>query len=89
MSNVECRRVVSLRSVIFLNRQNTFLRYSTFIIDSLVKSRIGERHCPFRKKGFDTGGVKNSKLFEELATSSWNLAAGVETPEWGHRSEPI
>jgi len=57
--------------------------------DSLVKSRIGERHCPFRKKGFDTGGVKNSKLFEELATSSWNLVAGVETPERGHRSEPI
>jgi hypothetical protein len=33
--------------------------------------------------GFDTGGVKNSKLFEELATSSWNLAAGVQTPERG------
>jgi hypothetical protein len=31
--------------------------------------------------GFDNGGVKNSKLFEALATSSWNLAAGVETPE--------
>ena len=60
-----------------------------FSVDSLVKSRIGERHCPFRKKGFDTGGVKNSKLFEELATSSWNLAAGVETPERRHRSEPI
>ena len=57
--------------------------------DSRVKSRIGERHCLFREKGFDTGGVKNSKLFEELATSSWNLAAGVETPERGHRSEPI
>ena len=52
-------------------------------VDSLVKSRIGERHCPFREKGFDTGGVKNSKLFEELATSSWNLAAGVETPKGG------
>ncbi len=52
-------------------------------IDSLVKSRIGKRHCPFREKGFDTGGVKNSKLFEELATSSWNLAAGFETPERG------
>ena len=62
---------------------------SNFNIDSLVKSRIGERHCPFRKKGFDTDGVKNSKLFEELATSSWNLADGVETPERGHRSEPI
>jgi hypothetical protein len=58
-------------------------------IDSPVKSRIGQRHCPFRKKGFDTGGVKNSKLFEALATSFWNLAAGVETPESGHRSEPI
>ena len=49
-------------------------------IDSLVKSRIGERHCLFRKKGFDTGGVnppEADKLFEELATSSWNLAAGV------------
>ena len=57
--------------------------------NSLVKSRIEERHCLFRKKGFDTGGVKNSKLFEELATSSWNLAAGVETPERGHKSEPI
>jgi len=43
---------------------------STINIDSLVKSRIGERDCLFRKKGFDTGGVKNSKLFEELATSS-------------------
>ena len=52
-------------------------------VDTLVKSRIGERHCLFRKKGFDTGGVKDSKLFEELATSSWNLAAGVETPESG------
>ena len=52
-------------------------------VDSLVKSRIGERHCLFREKGFDTGGVKNSKLFEELATSSWNLAAGVQTPERG------
>jgi hypothetical protein len=62
---------------------------SGFKVDSLVKSRIGERHCPFRKKGFDTGDVKNSKLFEELATSSWNLDAGVETPERGHRSEPI
>jgi hypothetical protein len=63
-----------------------------FKVDSLVKSRIGERHCPFRKKGFDTGGVnppEADKLFEELATSSWNLAAGVETPERGHRSEPI
>ena len=58
-------------------------------VDSLVKSRIGERHCLFRKKGFDTGGVKNSKLFEALATSSWNFAAGVETPERGHKSEPI
>ena len=57
----------------------TRLAGSMFKVDSLVKSRIGERHCPFRKKGFDTGGVKNSKLFEELATSSWNLAAGVET----------
>jgi hypothetical protein len=37
----------------------------------------------------DTGGVKNSKLFEALATSFWNLAAGVETPEMGQRSEPI
>ena len=62
------------------------------MIDSLVKSRIGERHCRFRKKGFDTGGVnppEADKLFEELATSSWNLAAGVETPKRGHRSEPI
>jgi hypothetical protein len=58
-------------------------------IGSPVKSRIGERHCLFRKKGFDTGGVKHSKLFEKLATSSWNLAAGVETPESGQRSEPI
>ena len=57
--------------------------------DSLVISRKGERHCPFREKGFANGGVKNSKLFEELATSSWNLGAGVETPERGHRSEPI
>jgi hypothetical protein len=39
--------------------------------------------------GFDPGGVKNSRLFEEPATSSWNLAAGVETPESGQRSEPI
>ena len=61
----------------------------TLNFDSLVKSRIGERHCLFRKRGFGTGGVKNSKLFEELATSSWNLAAGVQTPERGHRSEPI
>ncbi|MDX2500923.1 MAG: hypothetical protein QNL14_10535, partial [Deltaproteobacteria bacterium] len=61
-------------------------------IDRLVKSRIGERHCLFRKKGFDTGGVnppEADKLFEELATSSWNLAAGVQTPERRHRSEPI
>jgi hypothetical protein len=45
-----------------------------------------------RKKGLDTGGVnppEADKLFEELATSSWNLAAGVQTPEKGHRSEPI
>jgi hypothetical protein len=47
------------------------------------------RKHQFRKKDFDTGDVKNSKLFEELATSSWNLAAGAETPENGHRSEPI
>ena len=53
------------------------IEHRTPNIDSLVKSRIGERHCLFRKKGFDTGGVKNSKLFEELATSSWNLVAGV------------
>ena len=58
-------------------------------VDRLVKSGIGERQCLFRKKGFDTGGVKNSMLFVALATSSWNLAAGVETPESGHRSEPI
>ena len=61
-------------------------------LDSLVKSRIGERHGLFRKKGFDTGGVnppEADKLFEELATSSWNLAAGVETSEKGHRSESI
>ena len=61
-------------------------------IDSLVKSRIGERHCLFRKKGLDTGGVnppEADKLFEELATSSWDLAAGGQTPERGHRSEPI
>ena len=57
--------------------------YSMFNVGSLVKSRIGERYCPIREKGFDTGGVKNSKLFEELATSSWNLAAGVATPERG------
>ena len=44
---------------------------------------------PLSEEGIDTGGVKNSKLFEELATSSWNLAAGVETPERRHRSEPI
>jgi hypothetical protein len=57
--------------------------FATLNIDSLEKSRIGERHWPFRKKGFDTGGVKNSKLFEKRATSSWNWAAGVETPERG------
>jgi hypothetical protein len=60
---------------------------SRFKVDSLVKSRIG-----VRKKGLDTGGVnppEADKLFEELATSSWNLAAGVQTPEKGHRSEPI
>jgi len=45
--------------------------------------------APFGIRVFYTGGVKNSKLFEELATSSWNLAAGIETPEKGHRSEPI
>jgi len=26
---------------------------------------------------------------DPIATSSWNLAAGVEIPERGHRSEPI
>jgi len=42
--------------------------------------------------GFDVGGVnppEADKLFEELATSSWNLAAGSETPEKGHPNEPI
>ena len=65
---------------------------SGFKVNSLVKSWIGERHGLFRKKGFDIGGVnppKADKLFEELATSSWNLAAGVQTPERGHRSKPI
>jgi len=50
---------------------------------------LGSDIAPFRREGFDTGGVKNSKLFEELATSSWNLVAGVEIPEKGHRSELI
>ena len=43
----------------------------------------------FVKTGFDTGCVKNSKLFEELATSFWNLASGVETPAKRHRREII
>jgi len=53
---------------------------------------LGSDIAHFRGKGFDTGGVnppEADKLFEELATSSWNLAAGIETPEKGHRSEPI
>ena len=75
--------IVNLPSVLCI------MAFETVNFNSLVKSRIGERHCLFRKKGFDTGGVKNSKLFEELATSSWNLAVGVEPPERRHRSEPI
>jgi len=37
---------------------------SKLIIDSLEKSRIGERHCPFRKKGFDSGINNNSRLWD-------------------------
>ena len=72
-----------------MKKLDEFVFYGFIRVDSPVKSRIGERYCPFSGKGFDAGGVKNSKLFEALATSSWNLAAGVETPEWGHRREPI
>jgi len=47
---------------------------------------LGSDIAPFRRKGFGSGGVNPpaaDKLFEERATGSWNLAAGVETPEKG------
>jgi len=72
-----------MQLILKISHPSADCKFQRFKVDRLVKSRIGERHCLFREQGFDTGGVKNSKLFEELATSSWNLVAGVETPERG------
>jgi len=49
---------------------------------------LGKEIVPFRKTGFDTGCVKNPKLFEKIAACCWYLAAVGEAPGKGRRSEP-
>jgi len=52
--------------------------------DKLVKSLLWAKTDHLGIQHFKRWCVKNFKLFEELATSSWNLAPQLETPPNGH-----